>query len=681
MNKNTNKMAVTALAAAMVIPVFSGTLANTAYAEEVKETQEVEANTSFQVKKNIINIVKGESLPDLMKNVDEYFVQEQHDGVLNPVVAATIQNGAELEESINDENTPLGYYKASVEVQLKDGDKAVIPFMVRTVEKEEDKTELPIYAKTSVKKGEALPNLNELIEVKGADAENQKLVYDESLVNTEVEGNYIVPVEIKTGEETVAKIDVIVSVKANEEKEEDETTDVTVSEDDKTEKVYVVTNTNLVYNVGDEVKDLKEVIKVADAEGKTVAVKEIAIDEGQEIDTSKEGEGVVPVTVTFEDDSQIKFVANYKVNAVETEEDTKAKELEEAKEKAIKELQEAGITSDFFLNRIRSAKTIEGVESLKAELLASKEDKPSDEETEKGYDTREEAEEAAQKALENDPINKSYKVSQGKDGKFYFQLSPVEEEKPSDDNKDENKPDEKTGYVVSDVKITVEKGDKVEVPAFEVKDKDGKAVEIKSVEYDKDLNKINQEIGTHKVVATITLANGEEVQGNLYLTVEEKAEEGQKPKDNNKNNNSGKTNTGKVTVKEKKDEKEGYKLETKEVKIKKGEKLPKLEEYIRVLDKNGKEVAEDDIKKITYDETKVDTERYGEYSVPVTVKLEDKDIELKGNVKVKVTDENGNIPSDTSSNERVKTGVAGSLGVAGVLAAAAVAYKKTKKED
>lgn len=681
MNKNTKKIAVIAIAAAMVLPVFSGTVANTAYAEEI---QEVEANTSFQIKKNIINVVKGESLPDLMKNVDEYFVQEQHDGVLNPIVAATIQNGELLEKEFNEENAPLGYHKATVEVQFKDGRKEIVPFMVRTVEKEEDKTELPIYAKTSVKKGEALPDLNELIEVKGADAENQKLVYDQSLVNTEVAGNYIVPVEIKSGEETVAKIDVIVSVKDNVEKEEeDKTTDVTVSEDDKAEKVYVVTNTNLVYNVGDKVENLKDTIKVADAEGKEVAVKDITVEEGKEIDTSKEGEGIVPLTITFEDDSQIKLVANYKVNKVKTEEDVKDKELEEAKEKAIKELQEAGITSDFFLNRIRSAKTIEGVESLKAELLASKEDKPSDEETEKGYDTREEAEKAAQKALENDPINKSYKVSQGKDGKFYFQLSPVEEEKPSDDNKDENKPEEKTGYVVSDVKITVKKGEKVEVPAFEVKDKDGKAVEVKSVEYDKDLNKINQEIGTHKVVATITLANGEKVQGNLFLTVKEKAEEGQKPTDNNKNNNnnSGKTNTGKVTVKEKKDEKEGYKLETKEVKIKKGEKLPKLEEYIRVLDKDGKEVAEDDIKEITYDKTKVDTERYGEYSVPVTVKLEDKDIELKGNVKVKVTDENGNIPSDTSSNERVKTGVAGSLGVAGVLAAAAVAYKKTKKED
>ena len=52
--------------------------------------------------------------------------------------------------------------------------------------------------------------------------------------------------------------------------------------------------------------------------------------------------------------------------------------LKNAKEDAIKELKEAGITSDFFLNQIRKAKTIEGVEALKNELLNSrKEDKKS----------------------------------------------------------------------------------------------------------------------------------------------------------------------------------------------------------------------------------------------------------------------------------------------------------------
>ena len=52
--------------------------------------------------------------------------------------------------------------------------------------------------------------------------------------------------------------------------------------------------------------------------------------------------------------------------------------LNNAKEDAIKALKEAGITSDFFLNQIRKAKTIEGVEALKNELLKSrKEDKKS----------------------------------------------------------------------------------------------------------------------------------------------------------------------------------------------------------------------------------------------------------------------------------------------------------------
>ena len=52
-----------------------------------------------------------------------------------------------------------------------------------------------------------------------------------------------------------------------------------------------------------------------------------------------------------------------------------AKDLKDAKEKAIKELKEAGITSDLYFNLINKAKTVEGVESLKNEILkAHKED-------------------------------------------------------------------------------------------------------------------------------------------------------------------------------------------------------------------------------------------------------------------------------------------------------------------
>ncbi|MDU6775950.1 albumin-binding GA domain-containing protein, partial [Finegoldia magna] len=47
----------------------------------------------------------------------------------------------------------------------------------------------------------------------------------------------------------------------------------------------------------------------------------------------------------------------------------KAEELAAAKEKAIKELKEAGITSDIYFDAINKAKTVEGVESLKNEIL------------------------------------------------------------------------------------------------------------------------------------------------------------------------------------------------------------------------------------------------------------------------------------------------------------------------
>ena len=111
-----------------------------------------------------------------------------------------------------------------------------------------------------------------------------------------------------------------------------------------------------------------------------------------------------------------------------------AKDLKDAKEKAIKELKAAGITGQIYFDQINKAKTIEGVESLKNAILKAhkeKEDpeKPGEtpEETKNGFDTEREARIAAEKALENDPINKSYTITQGADGKYYYQLSPVEE--------------------------------------------------------------------------------------------------------------------------------------------------------------------------------------------------------------------------------------------------------------
>ena len=69
-----------------------------------------------------------------------------------------------------------------------------------------------------------------------------------------------------------------------------------------------------------------------------------------------------------------------------------------------------------------------------------------DEETEKGYETKEEAEKAAKEALKNDEINKSYSVSQGSDGKWYYVLSPVEADEDSkEEEKDKDQKTVKTG--------------------------------------------------------------------------------------------------------------------------------------------------------------------------------------------------------------------------------------------
>lgn len=50
------------------------------------------------------------------------------------------------------------------------------------------------------------------------------------------------------------------------------------------------------------------------------------------------------------------------------------------------------------------------------------------ENNEVGFATKEDAEKAAKEALKDDKINNSYNVSQGKDGKYYYVLSPVIEE-------------------------------------------------------------------------------------------------------------------------------------------------------------------------------------------------------------------------------------------------------------
>lgn len=104
---------------------------------------------------------------------------------------------------------------------------------------------------------------------------------------------------------------------------------------------------------------------------------------------------------------------------------------EEAKEAAEKALASDGNYNSFKINKTEDGKYI-------FELI-KKEELPTDP-TEKSYDTKKEAEDAAREALEENPTFKSFKIEE-KDGKFYFVLSPEEEKNEENifDTEDEAK--------------------------------------------------------------------------------------------------------------------------------------------------------------------------------------------------------------------------------------------------
>ena len=153
------------------------------------------------------------------------------------------------------------------------------------------------------------------------------------------------------------------------------------------------------------------------------------------------------------------------------------KDLQEAKDKAIQEAKANGVTSKLLLKNIENAKTPESAKSFAEELIKShvssndkkrlegadlqkaldklKEEEKAKKEAEKdvsdswydqskhpfAYRTKEEAEQAAKKALENEllnpgKINNAYEVRQTADGNWDYVLKIV-------DKSEEKKPEEK----------------------------------------------------------------------------------------------------------------------------------------------------------------------------------------------------------------------------------------------
>lgn len=100
--------------------------------------------------------------------------------------------------------------------------------------------------------------------------------------------------------------------------------------------------------------------------------------------------------------------------------------------------------------------TINGV-NKNGEIPEEKpEEKP--ENNENGYKTKEAAEKAAQEALKNDPVNKSYTISQNADGRFIYALTPyekidVDDEEPEVPETDEKPENNENGFKTKEAAI------------------------------------------------------------------------------------------------------------------------------------------------------------------------------------------------------------------------------------
>lgn len=130
-------------------------------------------------------------------------------------------------------------------------------------------------------------------------------------------------------------------------------------------------------------------------------------------------------------------------------ESVKESALDKAKEAARQELRDAGIKGQIFYNMINNAKTIEGVNAVKDEILKShKDSKPSEgnkttlddwiiaQNSKDGYFTKEDAEAAAKLYLEKHPEFNSYRIMKGLKGNYYFVPEINEKE---EDKKPEDK--------------------------------------------------------------------------------------------------------------------------------------------------------------------------------------------------------------------------------------------------
>lgn len=288
-------------------------------------------------------------------------------------------------------------------------------------------------------------------------------------------------------------------------------------------------------------------------------------------------------------------------------------------------------------------------------LFIKVDEEPSEDENVKGYDSEEDAKKAAEEALKKDEVNKSYNISKGLDGKWYFSLST---EEPKED------PDKKPGDKDPDKNPSEEDPDKK--PEEEDKNlEDAKVLAKSKIEALVHLS-ASSKANFAKLVdqaftkATIDSVVEDAVKADKKL-IKEDSNDNKKPeqKDQTSTNRGNKSNSNAIVTKKAVDK----------------EKLNKaiVDAEILIKDEKGTEVQRDRL------QIAIDNARKSRDKVDVTQSELDAQEKSIRDIMNEILGIKTEAHEQKEAKGNVKTGVAGVAGVAGVLALAAAGYAATNK--
>lgn len=343
---------------------------------------------------------------------------------------------------------------------------------------------------------------------------------------------------------------------------------------------------------------------------------------------------------------------------------------------------------------------------------------PQEDENVKGYDSEEDAKKAAEEALKKDEVNKSYNVSKGLDGKWYFSLS-TEESKEDPDKKPQEDPDKKPGDKDPDKKPQ-EKDQDDDLKGLNLKAAKEKAFfefdrtpyyvfdskteldifreRVNKAETVEEVNKIVEEYrsvvdsvekyrearekGRDEIreLKNLSMNEADGFVNRLFFkskTVEDvenvlkearKLNEENKKKSNNNNGNQGSTGSSKNNINTGSTKRVTRKAVDKE-------KLNKaiVDAEILIKDEKGTEVQRDRL------QIAIDNARKSRDKADVTQSELDAQEKSIRDIMNEILGIKTEAHEQKEAKGNVKTGVAGVAGVAGVLALAAAGYAVTNK--